>query len=317
MMSSEQTPYPRDLVGYGANPPDAKWPNGARMAVQFVLNYEEGGENSILHGDKASEAYLTEIVGLTPLQGERSLTVESLYEYGSRVGVWRLLELFRQKDLPLTMFGVGMALQRNPAVAKAFAEQGHEIASHGWRWIDYQNVPIAVERDHMQKSIEVIRQLTGQRPVGWYTGRNGPNTAALVAEDGGFLYHSDSYCDDLPYWETLGQRRNLVIPYTLDANDMKFGGFQGFNAGDQFFNYLTDSFDCLYQESQTTPRMMSVGLHCRIAGKPGRIMALARFLDHVRAHEDVWVCRRQDIAQHWHQHHKSAGSNAAPEKETR
>ena len=293
----------RDMVGYGANPPDPKWPNGARLAVQFVLNYEEGGENTILNGDPGSETYLTEIVGLSPLRGERSLTVESLYEYGSRVGVWRLLDLFQRKAMPLTVFAVGRALEMNPDVARAFAERGHEIASHGWRWIDYHNVGIDEERAQMDLAIEVIERLTGQRPVGWYTGRNSPNTARLVAENGGFLYHSDSYCDDLPYWETIGDRRNLVVPYTLDVNDMKFGGFQGFNSGDQYFAYLKDSFDCLYEESGTTPRMMSIGLHCRMAGKPGRIMALTRFLDHVAAHDDVWICRRADIARHWHQNH--------------
>lgn len=294
---------PRDMVGYGANPPDPKWPSGARLAVQFVLNYEEGGENTILNGDSGSETYLTEIVGLSPLRGERSLTVESLYEYGSRVGVWRLLDLFQRKAMPLTVFAVGRALEMNPDVARAFAERGHEIASHGWRWIDYHNVGIDEERAQMDLAIEVIERLTGQRPVGWYTGRNSPNTARLVAENGGFLYHSDSYCDDLPYWETIGDRRNLVVPYTLDVNDMKFGGFQGFNSGDQYFAYLKDSFDCLYEESGTTPRMMSIGLHCRMAGKPGRIMALTRFLDHVAAHDDVWICRRADIARHWHQNH--------------
>ncbi len=301
---------PRDMVGYGANPPDPKWPNGARLAVQFVLNYEEGGENTILNGDSGSETYLTEIVGLSPLQGERSLTVESLYEYGSRVGVWRLLDLFQRKDMPLTIFAVGRALQMNPAAARAFADRGHEIASHGWRWIDYHKVGIDEERAHMEMAIEEIERLTGQRPVGWYTGRISPNTARLVAENGGFLYHSDSYCDDLPYWETIGDRQNLVIPYTLDVNDMKFGGFQGFNSGDQYFAYLKDSFDCLYDESGSTPRMMSIGLHCRMAGKPGRIMALARFLDHVAAHADVWVCRRADIARHWHQNHPAENQQA-------
>lgn len=295
--------YPRDMVGYGAKPCQPNWPNKARLAVQFVVNYEEGGENCILHGDDASEAYLSEIVGMAPLTGTRNLTIESLYEYGSRVGIWRLLDLFRDKGLPFTSFAVGMALARNPDVARALAAEGHEIASHGWRWIDYMNVPIKVERDHMQRSIDVIRDLTGERPVGWYTGRISKNTSALVAEEGGFLYHADSYADDLPYWETVNGRQNLVVPYTLDVNDMKFAGAQGFNSGDQFYTYLKDSFDWLYQESATKPRMMSVGLHCRIAGRPGRMAALSRFLDYVKDHQDVWVCRRADIAKHWRAEH--------------
>ena len=299
----QQETYPRDLVGYGDAPPNPKWPNGARLALNFVLNYEEGGENSVLHGDKASEAYLTEIVGIAPLQGQRNLTIESLYEYGSRVGVWRLMNLFRDKGLPFTSFAVGMALLRHPDVGRRMAAEGHEIASHGWRWIDYLNVDAATERHHMQQSIDLIRDLTGSRPEGWYTGRISPQTSKLVAEEGGFLYHADSYADDLPYWESLEAGNNLVVPYTLDVNDMKFGGFQGFNSGDQFFCYLKDSFDWLYQEGAATPRMMSVGLHCRIAGKPGRIAALARFMDYVKQHPDVWVCRRADIARHWRAHY--------------
>lgn len=310
-MTSDPGAYPRDMIGYGRNPPAAQWPNGARLALNFVVNYEEGGENSILHGDPASEAYLTEIVGAQPLQGQRSLTIESLYEYGSRVGIWRLLDLFRDKAMPFTAFAVGMALERHPDVARTLVEAGHEIASHGWRWIDYQHVDEAVERQHMQQSIALIERLTGERPLGWYTGRTSPQTARLVAEEGGFLYHADSYADDLPYWEQLDHRQNLVVPYTLDVNDMKFGGFQGFNAGSQFFDYLRDSFDCLYAESARTPRMMSVGLHCRIAGKPGRIMALGRFLDHVRQHSDVWICRRVDIARHWRATHPFAPSAAS------
>ena len=302
-MSVNQSSYPRDLIGYGETPPDAKWPGGARLALNFVVNYEEGGENSVLHGDAASEAYLTEIVGISPLQNQRNLTIESLYEYGSRVGVWRLLDLFRDKGLPFTSFAVGMALQRHPEAARRMVADGHEIASHGWRWIDYLNVDEVTERRHMQQSIDLIRDLTGERPVGWYTGRISPNTARLVAENGGFLYHADSYADDLPYWERTEAGDNLVVPYTLDVNDMKFGGYQGFNSGDQFFAYLKDSFDWLYAESARTPRMMSVGLHCRIAGKPGRIAALARFIDHVKQHTDVWVCRRADIARHWRAQH--------------
>ena len=291
--------YPRDMIGYGQIPPNPGWPDQARLAVQFVVNYEEGGENSVLHGDGVSETYLTEIVGIPPLQNQRNLTVESLYEYGSRVGVWRLLELFSEKKLSFTCFGVGMAMERHPDVIRAMAADGHEIAGHGWRWIDYLNVPEEVEREHMHKSIQLIKELTGRRPVGWYTGRISPNTSRLVAEDRGFLYHADSYADDLPYWESVGDSTNLVVPYTLDVNDMKFGGFQGFNSGDQFYAYLKDSFDWLYHEGSKRPRMMSVGLHCRIAGKPGRIMALARFLDYIALYDDIWICRREDIAKHW------------------
>ena len=296
-------PYPRDMIGYGETPPDPKWPGGARLALNFVLNYEEGGENCVLHGDDRSETYLSEIVGVGAVNGGRNLTIESLYEYGSRVGVWRLMRLFRKRGLPFTCYGVGMALQRNPQVAQAMVADGHEIASHGWRWIDYQNVDIETERADMRRAINGIESLTGRRPVGWYCGRISPNTTRLVAEDGGFLYHSDSYADDLPYWEVVDGKPQLVLPYTLDANDMKFGGYQGFNSGDQFFAYLRDSFDCLIEESEDAPRMMSVGLHCRIAGRPGRAAALARFLDYVMERKDVWICRREDIARHWLQIH--------------
>jgi putative urate catabolism protein len=267
----EPVPYPRDMVGYGPVPPAALWPGKARLALNFVVNYEEGGENCILHGDPASESYLTEIVGTAPLPGRRNPTIESLYEFGSRVGVWRLLSLFAAHRLPFTAFAVGMALERNPEAARRMFAEGHEIASHGWRWIDYRDIDEATERAHMQRAIRTIRDLTGQRPLGWYTGRMSAQTARLVAEEGGFLYHSDSYADELPYWERIGAAENLVVPYTLDVNDMKFGGYQGFNSGDQFFTYLKDSFDWLYREGATTPRMMSVGLHCRIAGRPGRI----------------------------------------------
>jgi len=291
--------YPRDLIGYGPTPPQAGWPNGARLAVQFVLNYEEGGENSILHGDPASEAFLSEIVGAQPWQGERHMNMESLYEYGSRVGVWRLLELFRRKEIPLTLFAVAMAVERNPAVAEAAMKAGHEICSHGYRWIDYRNVPEDVEREHMAKAIEILTRIAGTRPLGWYTGRTGTNTRRLVAEEGGFLYDADDYSDDLPFWVTAEGRPHLVVPYTLDANDMRFATPQGFNAGDQFLNYLRDSFDTLYAEGGTTPRMMSIGLHCRLAGRPGRIKALERFMDHALSHDGVWFCRRVDIARHW------------------
>ena len=303
MPGTPDTHYPRDMIGYGDNPPDPKWPNDAKLALNFVVNYEEGGENSVLHGDPQSETYLSEIVGVGGIEGQRSLTVESIYEYGSRVGVWRLLRLFRYKGLPFTSYAVGMALARNPDVARAMAADGHEIASHGWRWIDYHDIDVDTEREHIWLATQTIEDLTGKRPVGWYTGRVSPQTARLVAEDGGFLYHSDSYSDDLPYWELIGNRPMLVIPYTLDVNDMKFGGFQGFNSGDQFFTYLKDSFDWLYSEGDLSPKMMSVGLHCRIAGRPGRVAALSRFLDYVTTKRDVWICRREDIARHWYAHH--------------
>ena len=300
--------YPRDLVGYAGTPPDPQWPGGARLAVQFVLNYEEGAENCLLHGDTQSEVYLSEIVGLQPLSDARSLTMESLYEYGSRAGFWRLLRLFAERDMRLTVFAVAMALERNPRAAKALVDAGHEIASHGWRWIDYQDFDEDTERAPMQRAIDVITRVTGERPLGWYTGRVSPNTRRLIAEEGGFLYDADSYSDDLPYWELIGDKPQLIVPYTLDVNDMKFASFQGFNSGDQFFAYLKDSFDWLYAEGEREPKMMSVGLHCRIAGRPGRTAALARFLDYVQAHRDVWICRRVDIARHWREHHPYQGS---------
>jgi putative urate catabolism protein len=295
--------YPRNLVGYADQPPRPCWPDQARLAVQFVVNYEEGGESNILHGDTSSESFLTELVGTVPRHYARSLTIESLYEYGSRVGFWRLLNLFNERGLKFTAFAVAMALERNPRVAEALMKGGHEIASHGWRWIDYDQVDEDIEREHIRLSVETIKQLTGSRPLGWYTGRVSPNTRRLVVEEGGFLYDADSYADDVPYWECVEGKAHLIVPYTLDANDMKFGAAQGFNSGDQFFVYLKDSFDCLYAEGATQARMISVGLHCRIAGKPGRIQALARFLDYVQSFSDVWVCRRIDIAQQWRAHH--------------
>jgi putative urate catabolism protein len=294
--------YPRDLVGYGAKPPRPKWPGGARLALQFVLNYEEGGESSILHGDKASEAFLSEIVAAKPLEGVRHMSMESLYEYGSRVGVWRLLELFARHHLPLTVFGVAMAMERNPAAVDAFLQAGHEVASHGWRWINYQDVPLDVERSHMQRAIEIHRRLTGERPLGWYTGRTSPNTRRLVVENGGFLYDADDYNDELPWYDTRYGKAQLVVPYTLDANDMRFATPQGFNAGEDFFNYLKDSFDVLYAQRG---RMMSVGLHCRLAGRPGRTAALEKFIRYIRS-KRVWVARRIDIARHWLKHHAYA-----------
>ena len=295
--------YPRDMLGYGAKPPRARWPGNARIALQFVLNYEEGGENCILHGDAASESFLSEMVGAQALEGVRHMSMESLYEYGSRVGVWRILELFRRRGLPLTVYGVAMAMQRNPAAVEAFLEAGHEIASHGWRWINYQYVPLRVEREHMQKAIAIHKELTGERPLGWYTGRTSPNTRRLVVEDGGFVYDADDYNDDLPWYDACYGKPQLVVPYTLDVNDMRFASPQGFNSGEQFYAYLKDSFDTLYEEGRHTPRMMSVGLHCRIVGRPGRLAALDRFLKYVNKKSGVWCTRRIDIARHWLKQH--------------
>ena len=292
----------------GGYPPQANWPGDARLALQIVLNYEEGGENCILHGDAASESFLSEIISAEPRSGVRHMSMESIYEYGSRVGVWRLKRLFKRYRVPITVFAVGMAVERNPGPVRALAEDGHEICSHGYRWIDYQGIDIDTEREHMAKAIEAIKAVTGERPLGWYTGRTSPNTCALVAQEGGFLYHSDDYSDDLPFWDEQHSRPQLVIPYTLDVNDMRFATSQGFNCGEQFYQYLKDSFDVLYAEGTETPRMMSVGLHCRISGRPGRFAALERFLAYVRSHEDVWCCRRIDIAKHWHQHHPAAGA---------
>jgi allantoinase len=291
--------YPRDMIGYGAHPPHAQWPDGARIALQIVVNYEEGAENSILHGDPASETFLSDIVGAQPFIGKRHMSMELLYEYGSRAGFWRLMRLFQRRKIPVTFFAVAMALERNPDAARAMIEGGHEIASHGWRWIDYRDVDEATEREHIHRAIASIEKLTGQRPLGWYTGRTSENTQRLVAEDGGFLYDADSYADDLPYWVKVGTTDHLIVPYTLDANDMRFATAQGFNSGDQFFAYLRDSFDVLYAEGAESPKMMSVGLHCRLAGRPGRFAALERFLDHVAKHDKVWICRRVDIARHW------------------
>jgi putative urate catabolism protein len=291
--------YPRDLVGYGENPPHANWPNGARIAVQFVVNYEEGGENSILHGDKGSEAFLSEMVGAQSQVGARAMAMESLYEYGSRAGIWRLLRLFDEFAMPVTVFGVASAMERNPEAVATMLKARWEVATHGYRWIDYQNVPEEIEREHIAKAIEIHTRLTGSRPLGWYQGRTSPNTARLVSEEGGFVYDADSYADDLPYYDTRHGRPQLIVPYTLDANDMKFVALNGFTTGEQFASYLKDAFDALYAEGETAPKMMSVGLHCRIVGKPGRIAGLRRFLEHVAAHEKVWVARRIDIANHW------------------
>jgi len=300
---SQDKSYPRDLVGYGRNPPHVQWPGNGRIAVQFVLNYEEGSENCVLHGDKGSEQFLSEIIGAQTFEA-RHLSMESIYEYGSRAGVWRILREFERRNLPLTIFGVSMALERHPDVTAAFVELGHEIACHGWRWIHYQNIDEATEREHMRIAIDIIKRMTGDAPLGWYTGRDSPNTRRLVVEHGGLLYDADYYGDDLPFWTEVqvsgGQRTpHLIVPYTLDSNDMRFASPQGFNTGDQFFAYLKDSFDVLYAEGEDRPKMLSIGMHCRLLGRPGRFKALQRFLDHVEKHDRVWVCRRVDIARHW------------------
>jgi putative urate catabolism protein len=297
-------------VGYAGKPPHPRWPNDARIAVQFVINYEEGGENSVLHGDPASEAFLSEMIGAQPLHGVRHMSMESIYEYGSRAGFWRVLNLFAERGMSGTIFAVAMALERNPAAAQAMLKAGFEIASHGWRWIDYQYVDPAIEREHIKLAVAAITRVTGSKPLGWYTGRTSPNTRALVAEHGGFLYDADSYADDLPYWEMVGDKPVLIVPYTLDANDMRFATAQGFNSGDQFFGYLKDSFDVLYAEGKTAPKMMSIGLHARLVGRPGRAAALARFLDYIAGHQQVWVCRRLDIARHWIAHHPFGGTSS-------
>ena len=288
----------RDMIGYGSKGLRVIWPNNARIAVQIVLNYEEGAENCVLNGDKNSEIFLSEIIGAEPIKG-RHINMESLYEYGSRAGFWRLHKLFQEKKIPITVFGVGMALEKNPEICKAIKDAGYEVASHGWRWIDYQNIKKSEEKKHMKLAIQAHKKIFGERPKGWYTGRCSPNTRDLVMEDGGFLYDSDSYNDDLPYWETRGKKKQLIIPYTLDNNDMRFVTNQGFNTGNHFFTYLKDSFDTLYEEGKISPKMMSVGLHCRIIGKPGRIQSLKKFLDYVLKHEDVWLCKRIDVAKHW------------------
>jgi allantoinase len=302
-MSSLNNHYPRDLIGYGRNPPHAQWPGKAKIAIQFVLNYEEGGENSVLHGDKASEQFLSEIIGAAAYEA-RHLSMESIYEYGSRAGVWRILKEFEKRKLPLTVFGVSMALERHPELTHAFVELGHEIACHGWRWIHYQNMDEATEREHMRIGMDIIKKMTGVAPQGWYTGRDSPNTRRLVADHGGFLYDSDYYGDDLPFYTNVTKTNgevvsHLVVPYTLDSNDMRFAAPQGFNTGDHFFQYLKDSFDVLYAEGEEAPKMLSIGMHCRLLGRPGRMRSLQKFLDYIESHDRVWVCRRVDIAKHW------------------
>ncbi|CAN5261416.1 allantoinase PuuE [soil metagenome] len=315
--------YPRDMIGYGKSPPHPQWPAGARVALQFVLNYEEGSENSVLHGDAASETFLSEIIGAQAFP-MRHMSMESLYEYGSRAGVWRLLRLFEERKLPLTIFGVSMALQRNPEAVTAFQQLGHEIACHGLRWISYQNVDQDTERAHMAEAVQIIKDLTGAAPRGWYTGRDSPNTRKLVVERGGFAYDSDYYGDDLPFWQQVdvvdangnpASKAHLVVPYTLDTNDMRFAAAQGFNSGTQFFDYLKDAFDVLYREGDPAglnqPKMLSVGMHCRLLGRPARAAALARFLDYVQSHDKVWITRRIDIADHWRAVHPFVAA-AAP-----
>ena len=290
--------YPRDLVGYGSKKINVKWPENAKLALQFVLNYEEGAENCILHGDKTSEVFLSEIIGAKPIKG-RHLNMESIYEYGSRRGFWRIHDLFNKKKIPLTIFGVGMALERNKDVCSAIKKANYEIASHGWRWIDYQNVSKSKEKNDMKIAIKSIKNIFGAQPAGWYTGRCSTNTLDLVIDNGSFLYCSDTYSDDLPYWVKKGNKKQLMIPYTLDNNDMRFATNQGFNSGEQFYNYLKDSFDALYEEGKTSPKMMSVGLHCRLIGRPGRIQSLKKFLNYISKFNDIWICKRIDIAKHW------------------
>ncbi len=315
MSTHTSSGYPRDMVGYGPRPPHAQWPGQARIALQFVLNYEEGGENSVIHGDAGSEQFLSEMFN-PPSYPDRHLSMESIYEYGSRAGVWRILREFEKRQLPLTVFGVGMALQRHPELTAALVSLGHEIAGHGMRWINYQTVDEATEREHMRQAVQVITQLTGQRPLGWYTGRDSPHTRRLVADEGGFEYDSDYYGDDLPLWMSVTRTDgsvapHLVLPYTLDTNDMRFALPQGFSQADDFFVYLRDSFDVLYAEGDpeglNAPKMLSIGMHCRLLGRPGRMVALQRFLDHVQTHAGVWICRRIDIARHWKQVHPFKG----------
>ncbi len=297
--------YPRDLIGYGANPPHPKWPGDAKIALQIVLNYEEGSEYSIPDGDESSEIYLREVPGSSMDKGMRDLQVESVYEYGSRAGFWRLMRLFKEKDIQVTIFGAALALERNPAAAKAIVDAGYDICCHGWRWIGYHLLDEAEEREHIKKAVASLQKLTGDRPLGWYC-RYAPslNTRSLIVEEGGFLYDSDAYNDDLPYWVEVEGKSHLIIPYTLDNNDMKYCVAPGFSSGNDFYTYLKDAFDVLYAEGNTAPKMMSVGLHARLAGKPGRIAALARFIDYVQGHKQVWICRRLDIAQHWLKHHR-------------
>ena len=293
----------RNLVGYGQKDFKIEWPNKAKIAVQFVLNYEEGGENCVLNGDKYSETFLSEIIGAKPIEG-RHMNMESIYEYGSRRGFWRIYKNFNDRKLPLTIFGVGLALEKNKEICLAIKESNFEIVSHGYKWIDYQFINEDIEKEHIIKSYEIIKSIFGEYPLGWYTGRTSPNTRRLVVENTNVIYDSDSYSDDLPYWEKINDKQHLIIPYTLDNNDMRFATNQGFNSGEQFFQYLKDSFDCLYKEGETNPKMMSIGLHCRLIGRPGRIQSLLKFLDYIQQFKDVWICKRNEIAEHWYQNYK-------------
>jgi putative urate catabolism protein len=299
--------YPRDLAGYGPVPPDPRWPGAARVAVSVVVNWEEGGERNILHGDDSSEAAVNDVVDAVPRLGARDPRVESMFEYGSRAGVWRLLRLLRERDLPATVFAVGMAVERSPGIVRRMAAEGHEICAHGYRWIDYQALDAETERAHVARAVDAIEQATGRRPRGWYTGRTSENTRRLVVEEGGFRYDSDDYSDDLPFWTAVAGRQHLVIPYTLDVNDMRFVGPAGFATGGEFFDYARDTFDQLYAEGASAPKMMSIGLHCRLAGRPGRARAVGRLLDHIRGHDQVWFARRIDIARHWSREHPPPG----------
>ena len=294
---------PRNLVGYGQKDFKIEWPNKAKIAVQFVLNYEEGGENCVLNGDKYSETFLSEIIGAKPIEG-RHMNMESIYEYGSRRGFWRIYKNFNDRKIPLTIFGVGLALEKNKEICLAIKESNFEIVSHGYKWIDYQFINEDIEKEHIIKSYEIIKSIFGEYPLGWYTGRTSPNTRRLVVENTNVIYDSDSYSDDLPYWEKINDKQHLIIPYTLDNNDMRFATNQGFNSGEQFFQYLKDSFDCLYKEGETNPKMMSIGLHCRLIGRPGRIQSLLKFLDYIQQFKDVWICKRNEIAEHWYQNYK-------------
>jgi putative urate catabolism protein len=291
--------YPRDMVGYGQKRPRSTWPDGSKIAVQFVLNYEEGAENSILHGDPASEIFLSEIIGAAPFEGARHMSMESIYEYGSRAGVWRILDLFRSRKVPITLFAVAMAMQRNPLVIEQALKDGHEIASHGYRWINYHGMPKSEEMAYMEKAIDIHKDICGERPLGWYTGRTSENTRDLVSEEGGFIYDADDYSDDLPFWSEQTKKPHLIVPYTLDTNDMRFATAQGFNTAKHFSDYLIDAFDTLYAEGSTAPKMMSVGLHCRLIGRPARFKGLVKFLDYILSHEKVWIAKRIDIARHW------------------
>jgi putative urate catabolism protein len=307
-MSASHTNYPRDLLGYGRAAPDPKWPRNARVAVQFVVNFEEGGENCILHGDAASEAFLSDVLGAKPWLGQRHMNVESMFEYGSRAGFWRLWRLFTARKTPVTVFAVATALERNETIVSAMREAGWEIASHGLRWIDYKDFSRDEEAAHMREAIRLQTKVTGERPLGWYTGRTSEHTLKLVIDNGGFVYSSDSYADDLPYWINGPKEPHLIVPYSLDTNDMRFINPQGFANGEEFFLYLRDTFDFLYSED--TPKMMSVGLHCRLAGRPGRTRGLERFLDHIEKFDRVWIARRIDIARHWHHEHRALAANA-------